>query len=534
MEKPPVTAVMTTSLRRPLLWAALGLFIAFELTLLFEASALTLQNSDNLQAVLEASDILDGNVLLHGWVLALQNYYLTDLPFYLATRVLFGRSLLAINAATYLIYVLLLLGATGIVSMAARAPRDRAIGLAAVVFYLATPGRGSIAPLIFVGTQHIASLGFCLVAWFALDKIERAATLVEASDYRVLYVVCAFIALFSDPLADVVFLVPTLIGLLFALAVPRRRQIQAGAIGLTLAALVAAHGALLAVRAMGGFATVFPEPIRFVAWGQLGGNISTVLFGLLKLSGADIFGRALIGGATLLALLRLAGLAVVVAAMVVALRRGLVRAGQWRISFIVALAALIQLASCVVSQDYADSLLTVAPLRFLVPTIIFGGVVAALELPEMLRAIAAAAPRWAFVGLCGAGLIAGVIGFAAEGIARWNEPPAIASMPDRTAGAWLLAHHLTRGVGGYWEGTSITALTGEQVAVRAVIAHHRRLVPYIWVAKPSWYRKVPQFVIYKPINRYGISERSITAKYGPLKGIEHVAGYDIALLASPE
>jgi hypothetical protein len=531
MGKPQDSAVATKLLRRPYLWAALGLLVAFELIWLFEGSALTPQNSDNLQAVLEVSDILRGNVLLHGWVVALQNYYFTDLPFFLATRLLFGHDLLAIYAAPFLIYLLLLLAAGGVAWTATHDPRDRAVALAALVFYLATPGQDGLAPLIFVGTQHVATLGFCLLAWFALDRIVRAGTLGAARNVRVLYVVSVFVALFSDPLTDVVFLAPTIIGLLMTMAMPRLRSTALGLIGLTVAAFVAAHVVMLAFRAAGGFATVFPEPIRFVAWEQFGGNVAGVMIGLMRLSGADFFGQPLMSADTILALLRLFGIGVIAAAMVVALRRCLGRAGEWRLSFVLALAALVQLASCLLSEDYADSLHSVAPLRFLLPVVIFGGMVAALELPAMLRGIAAAAPRFAFAGLGAVALVIAVLGFAIEGAARWDDVPVMARAPGRTAGDWLIAHQLTRGVGGYWEGMQITALSEEQVAVRAVFALNGRIRPYIWVAKPSWYGPPPQFAIYKPINPYGITQQSIAATYGPPGAIEHVAGYDIAIFA---
>lgn len=63
---------------------------------LFRTAAPTQMNSDPLQGVLEAADVLRGNVLLHGWLIASDNFYLSDVPFFTLTRLLFGGGLLAI------------------------------------------------------------------------------------------------------------------------------------------------------------------------------------------------------------------------------------------------------------------------------------------------------------------------------------------------------------------------------------------------------------------------------------------------------
>lgn len=513
-----------------------GVFVAFELAFLFKSCALTVLNSDHVQSVLEVTDILNGNFLLHGWILALQNYYLTDTPFFLLTRLLFGQTLVAIYAAPFLIYVILLLAAIGIVWFCIRDIRDRMIGMAALLFYLAVPDLNGIGPVIFVGTQHIGTLTFCLLAWVTLERIERAGTLRQARNFRVIYGISAFIAFFSDPLSVFIFLIPTLIGLSFALSVRSGRRTQAGLIGITIGVYICARVVLLIVQVLGGFTTIFPEPIRFVGESDLGHNAVGLLFGLLTLSGGNVFGHPLFNLVTLVALLKMAGLGIMLDAMVTTLRRGFSGVGGWDLRFVLALAMVIQLLSCLVSQDFAESLRSVAPLRFLVPTIVYGGVLTALELPTMMRGMRAMAPRLLaprllFIGLCGAGLVGATLSFFIDGALHWNDEPIMTRASDQVAGVWLLNHGLTHGVGTYWESALITALTGEKIAVRAVFAKDDQLRPYTWVAKPSWYNQRPQFVIYDRVNDFGITAQTVTATYGPPTAIEHVAGFDIAVLA---
>ncbi|HET6185431.1 MAG TPA: hypothetical protein VFE59_00340, partial [Trebonia sp.] len=51
--------------------------------------------------------------------------------------------------------------------------------------------------------------------------------------------------------------------------------------------------------------------------------------------------------------------------------------------------------------------------------------------------------------------------------------------------AFLRQHHLTEGVGGYWNSSVITVGTGGAVTVRAVT--QGCLQPYAWESKPAWY-----------------------------------------------
>jgi hypothetical protein len=51
---------------------------------------------------------------------------------------------------------------------------------------------------------------------------------------------------------------------------------------------------------------------------------------------------------------------------------------------------------------------------------------------------------------------------------------------------YLEARHLTHGLSGYWQASYITVDTGGAVTVRAVIG--ACLQPYLWEARPRWYR----------------------------------------------
>jgi hypothetical protein len=72
------------------------------------------------------------------------------------------------------------------------------------------------------------------------------------------------------------------------------------------------------------------------------------------------------------------------------------------------------------------------------------------------------------------------------GLGLWQETT-IPAAPDPFARleAFLARHHLTRGIGGYWNASVITVDTGGAVTIRAVT--QGCLQPYDWESEPAWY-----------------------------------------------
>jgi hypothetical protein len=66
--------------------------------------------ADSVQNFNELDSIFSANVLLSHWVLAPDNFYLTDLPFYVIGRMLFGAQLWLLYGVPFVVYGLLLGG----------------------------------------------------------------------------------------------------------------------------------------------------------------------------------------------------------------------------------------------------------------------------------------------------------------------------------------------------------------------------------------------------------------------------------------
>jgi len=53
--------------------------------------------------------------------------------------------------------------------------------------------------------------------------------------------------------------------------------------------------------------------------------------------------------------------------------------------------------------------------------------------------------------------------------------------------AWLKAHGLRYGLAGYWDGSSVTLDSGNQVQVRTVMLQGKEITPYVWETNFSWF-----------------------------------------------
>jgi hypothetical protein len=117
----------------------------------------------------------------------------------------------------------------------------------------------------------------------------------------------------------------------------------------------------------------------------------------------------------------------------------------------------------------------------------FGAVLAGRTLAARLLGGEAGRPGWlrgtswraGRIGLASA-LLAGYAASLGYAAAQPSVPPANAQLAS-----FLASHHLTEGLGGYWQSSIVTVGSDGAVTVRALLPG--RLQPDLWESKPSWY-----------------------------------------------
>ena len=445
------------SARRLLAAAAVALAVALLFLAYLRVSRTYPENSDESNDLLMAWDMLHGNVLLHGWYLSDVSFITTELPQYALLVWLFGLHTDTAHIAaamTYtLVVILSVLLARGRVSRREGRAADAADGGP----HVRPPARrrrlrpaavprphrhGRAAPADLAGHRPVPA-----TRWYVPVLVGLLLTWV----------------LIADPLVLLVGVVPLVA--VCALRVSRdlaRRQdtpVQAVLrarwyeLSLAVAAIAAQGLASLAGRLLQAYLHPLPYQLAPVhTWPE---HAWVTAKGLLALFGAKPVGPP---AAIAFALLHLAGVALVAWAVLRVARRFL----SWpdMISQILLVAMVLNVAAYVPSTLANATDLNAREFAVVLP---FGAVLAGRTLAVSLRDSKRRRARQALLAGAAGVLLAGYgasLGWAAA-------QPSVPAMNARLV-TFLSAHHLTSGIGGYWESSVVTVGSDGAVTIRAV------------------------------------------------------------------
>ncbi len=453
------------------------------------------ENSDESNDLLMAWDMLHGNVLLHGWYLSDVSFITTELPQYALLVGIFGLHSDTAHIAAAMTYTLVLvlavLLARGTVSRREAGPR---MLLTAGLMFAPQLGVGVFILLLSLG--HIGTAVPLLLTWLVIDRCPARWYVPVAVGLLLTWV------LIADPLVLLVGVVPLVA--VCALRVARamfleRDRLRTHWFELSLAAaaivaqgLASAAGRLL--QASGAF-FLHPVPYQLAPVHTWPKHAWVTGKGLLALFGAKPEGPP---AALAFALLHLVGVALVVWAVLRVARRFL----SWpdMISQILLVAMVVNVVAYVPSTLANATDLNAREFAVVLP---FGAVLAGRTLAASLRDSKEGGRargnggreppvrgrggwgvRPALLAAAAGTLLAGYgasLGWAA---AQPSVPPMNAPLAT-----FLEAHHLTSGIGGYWESSAVTVGSDGAVTIRAVLPG--TLQPDRWEAKNSWYDPGP-------------------------------------------
>jgi len=478
------------SARRLLAAVAVVLAVALLFLAYLRVSRTYPENSDESNDLLMAWDMLHGNVLLHGWYLSDVSFITTELPQYALLVGLFGLHSDTAHIAAAMTYTLVLvlavLLARGTASRREAGPR---MLLTAGLMFAPQLGVGVFVLLLSLG--HIGSAVPLMLTWLVIDRCPARWYVPAAVGLLLTWV------LIADPLVLLVGVVPlvAVCGLRVARAMfLERDSLRAHWFELSLAAaaiiaqgLASAAGRLL--RASGAF-FLHPVPYQLAPVHSWPEHAWVTGKGLLALFGAKPEGPP---AALAFALLHLAGVALVVWAVLRVARRFL----SWpdMIGQILLVAMVVNVVAYVPSTLANATDLNAREFAVVLP---FGAVLAGRTLAVSLRGSKEGGRARGNGGreppVRGRGgwgvrpaLLAAVVGYAVS-LGWAAAQPSVPPMNARLA-TFLKAHHLTSGIGGYWESSAVTVGSDGAVTIRAVLPG--TLQPDLWEAKSSWYDPGP-------------------------------------------
>jgi hypothetical protein len=484
-------------------------------------------NSDGAGNALQAWDMLHGNVLLHGWFTTDVSFYTTELPQYMLVELARGLGSDVVHVAAAMTYALLVL-------LAALLARGRATGREAAARMLLAGGI-MLAPTLGIGTltlllspDHTGTMVPLLVMWLILDRAGR----------RWYVPVITGLILALSTVADTVTLLE---GTLPVIAVcllrfvrdrhtgksPRFELALAGS-----AAAASAGAAWLAIRLIrraGGF-IVQPVPTSLAPVGALGQHAVNTAKGLLVLFGSDFFGDRSPpyagyfgnhpGPGAVVATVHLAGIALAAWALCIALRH--CYRGTEPVITGLAVAVVLLIAAYLVTVRSSNFI----GLREMAGALPMLAVLAGRLLPARLTALRHARPglrRGAAAGLTIAMVAVGA-GYVAS--LAYNATRRPVPAPYQQVAGWLVAHHLSYGLGGYWQSDSITLETAGRVRVRAVQLAGGGATAGRWEARQQWYDprlNDADFVVVSP-GEDKLPPAALAAVFGPPARAYRVAG----------
>ena len=160
----------------------------------------TSASADGVQSYLEMLSIRSGNYMLRHWVVATDNFLLTDLPGYVLASLVFGRGPFLLAAVPFGVFILMLVSCLAIVHETVETTGGRRFGCYIVLLLLGVPW-GSHFNDFFWSDYHVATVAVCLLAVLAASPVLSGRSI---GHWRLAsFAIFVFAAAFSDPLADI-------------------------------------------------------------------------------------------------------------------------------------------------------------------------------------------------------------------------------------------------------------------------------------------------------------------------------------------
>jgi len=460
-------------------WAAIATYLlagVILFTVYLRLSETYTLNSDSANILLMGWDLLHGHLLLPGWYMSDVSFYPTELPQYALLESFLGLHMQTAHVAAAMTYTLTFLLAV----VLARSGSSGRVALirtliAAGIMLAPQFGLGVFALDLSVG--HIGTSVPLLLIWLLLDRASPAGRVLVP----VVTAVLLTWALVADPIVYVVGIGP--LGAVAAARVVRgfftdtghwTDRIAAQWYDLSLgAATVAAVGLAWVVNnllsALGGF-TVNRLPFHLTPWHDLH-NSASAGWKVLEVFGASYTGLSGIWLA--LAFLHMVSVLVVLWALARVARRFF---SVSLVDQVLAVAIVLNVALYLLTNAADEAAHEVA---IIVP---FGAALTARVLTRRAQAVGAVTSRRVRLAGFAAGILvlAGYTAGLGYELSQPTAPPANTSL-----GPWLLDHHLTYGLSGYWTSSSVTVESGGRVEIRALMQYTMKRD--LWMSNVSWY-----------------------------------------------
>jgi hypothetical protein len=483
-------------------------------------------SSDGGGNVLQAWDMLHGNLLLHNWWVSDVSFYTTELPQYMLIEALTGLGPWLVHVAAAMTYTLLVLLAALLARGNARGGDGRARALLAAGLMLAP--QLSATSILLLSPDHIGTAVPVLAIWLLIDRNPGTSESPPRWFVPVLVGLAFTLVMVADSVVLLTGIVPLMLvgaGRAFFGLIRRggQRVTRWYELSLAGAAAVAGVAGSFAPRVMAALGGYQQSPVGAdTELGQLQHGAWVTLQAFLELFGANVFNTTFFGTKPVLEVvfvaLHLAGAILAACALGVGVAR-IFRFGELIVP-VFAVAIVFNLGAYMIST-HAQDLLGAREMAEVLP---LGAVLAGRVLGDRIAAWVRAAKVWfaPVLVVLAAGYLAALGYDAAQvSVPAENEPLA----------SWLVAHRFTDGLATYWQANSTTVDSRGQVRLGAVVQNRSdRLVPYQWETNDANYDPAlhyANFVVADGPSALPGMQLSAELTFGRPQRIYHADGYTI-------
>jgi hypothetical protein len=459
--------------------------------------------SEGASQALQGWDMLHGNILLHGWSLSDVSFYTTEVPQYALVEFLKGLNGDTVPLAAAMSYFLQVVMAGFLAKGRATGREGWTRGLIAVGIMLAPP-LGPATALLMSSPDHTGTHVPLLLIYLILDRVRPRWWL------PILITVLLTWATIADALVLVEGTLP--IAAVCAIRMYRRRGPWAGQwydLSLIIGAGLSVGFARIALRLVseaGGFYVRTPIA-AFGTPDQVSALLWTKLENVLLIFGADFFGLV-VGGGAINAFLHLIAVALVVWALAAVIRRFYIEEDMILQMLTIAFAVVLG-AYLLGTKPDSNEIVGLLPIGAVVAGRALGGKVIKLGLTPAL-------------------VVLGVV-FAGFLISNASHPAK--PNPNHVVAVWLQQHHLTYGLAGYWNASSITAETGGAVNVRPIRTYQNYVLTTNFENNKEWFdptKHKANFVVWIQNHHCGnlcLTKEGLDGAFGPPAHTYYVDNY---------
>lgn len=442
------------------------------------------RNSDDAGNFLAGVEMAEGNWRLHGWVMAFDSYYSTDVVALALLKLLFGLHPIFMQGLEALIWAAIALLGIGLACTGLRSrflPGTIAIALSLLAFNSFEHGFRDVT-ITNIGSHGSTIL---LTLWAFALTATRADRSGRSIRHLALFGLIMVAGNLADPIFKVIACLPILVVSLLGM---RGRAWQPGLVRIAIVVVAAGLAkALLAVNAhTGGFQST-SLAISLATFPQLLDHAAFAAQSIARLLGAEFFGHSL--GEPLFAgpsitLLRAPFVVLFAVAWAEVGARLLRRAKDWPIGRPTPPAEDLEqllwlsLSFCIASTCITTVIINEACVRFFLPAAVAGSILVARRFGSQ------ALPAGFGVVVLLASLAVGILR------ASPNPPRQVTAIPEihQIIDA-LKRHGLRHGYAGYWEGTIITVLSDREITSLPIYEEgDGQLHPLGYLSNLDWFR----------------------------------------------